>query len=226
MSLVLGAVGMGLSIAGEWANSYRSKPPISVYRSLIARGFLEAWINDASYWKEVTPAIYPYENSITEKKLATEETWDNVVRILKQYNDKIVKEWGEDARLDLGAYRDMRELRYLWEFALNNELHIGNMQIYDVKTGTVYPIGIGQLELIHSQSLNLQDFEKKVKNAIIENQHMLNRYAVDNGFSIPYPNLVLSKDNEVIVPAELQNNKIFKSILAGLVVYFLIKKLL
>ena len=140
MSGVLTAIGAGLQVAGGMINMYRSDPPISVYRGTHTRSFLEFWINNYARWRTKQPPIYPYENELTELRTPDENILERLTYWLNDYNDKIVRKWGEDARLHIPSYIKMRLFPHVYKFLLNEEAHLNENHIYVVSTGNVYPI--------------------------------------------------------------------------------------
>jgi len=164
------AVGTGLQIAGGMINMYRSDPPISVYRGTHTRSFLEFWINNYARWRTKQPPIYPYENDLTELRAPDENVLERLTYWLNDYNDAIVREWGEDARLDVQRYLQMRFFPHVYKFLLNEEAHLNENHLYLVKTGEVYPITSAEIfdiarSTLYPNSLNY-DYDSFVSQVV------------------------------------------------------------
>lgn len=145
MSGVLTAVGIGLQIAGGMINMYRSSPPVSVYRGGITRGFLERWINSAETYSAGQNGFYPYPNQDRGIKHPDAVDGERLVYWLNNYNDLIVDEWGEDSRLDVDSYMALQDYKEVYQFILNEEVHMNADHLYNVHTGEKYIITPAEL---------------------------------------------------------------------------------
>lgn len=218
MSGVLVAVGTAFQVVGGMINMYRSSPPVSVYRGSVTRGFLERWVNNAQAFRAKQPAFYPYVNDIDQRVEPTQRDAERLSYWLQDYNRKIIDEWGDDSGLDVDSYLSLRSHPYVYDFLLQNEVHMNKNHLYVVSNADKYIITPEELFQISSISLNQNDFNSKVVDKIRYNHSNLSDFNTDNGNSSINPN-----NSDAFSSGFFDSKFLFLGIF-GIVLYFLIKR--